>query len=461
MLEFRKRIEEKKENLVADLAGCIRIPSVYAEDGSGYPYGKKVQECLEYMLETAARLGFPVHNMDNQLGWCEYGEGEEMIAVLCHLDVVPEGDGWTVPPYEGLVRDGRIYGRGTMDDKGPAMAALYGLLALKEAGVPLKRRIRLLFGLNEETGSADMKYYLKHGGEVPVMGVTPDGEYPVINGEKGLINEVFSGSFRQEGGVRLAEIRGGEAHNIVPAEARARLLCSPETAREIAEMKEDQIAIELTEDGVSVTAAGVGAHGGTPWEGENAIGRLLIFLDKLPLGGEEARAVSFLAGRIGMEWDGASLGIGMEDEESGKLTLNLGVIEGQSCGGELTLSVKLNYRYPVTKKFEDCGPQVEAAFKEAGFFMASLNHKASLYMEPDSPLVSRLLEVYARLTGQEARPKCIGGGTYAKMMPNTLAFGPIFPGDEVREHKPDEYMELERLVDNAEILAEAMYELAK
>ena len=262
MLEFRKRIEEKKENLVADLAGCIRIPSVYAEDGSGYPYGKKVQECLEYMLETAARLGFSVHNMDNQLGWCEYGEGEEMIAVLCHLDVVPEGDGWTVPPYEGLVRDGRIYGRGTMDDKGPAMAALYGLLALKEAGVPLKRRIRLLFGLNEETGSADMKYYLKHGGEVPVMGVTPDGEYPVINGEKGLINEVFSGSFRQEGGVRLTEIRGGEAHNIVPAEARARLLCSPETAREIAEMKEDQIACELTEDGVSVTAAGVGAHGG-------------------------------------------------------------------------------------------------------------------------------------------------------------------------------------------------------
>ena len=193
LLEFRKRIEEKKENLVADLAGCIRIPSVYAEDGSGYPYGKKVQECLEYMLETAARLGFPVHNMDNQLGWCEYGEGEEMIAVLCHLDVVPEGDGWTVPPYEGLVRDGRIYGREPWMTKGPPWRR-FTALALKEAGVPLKRRIRLLFGLNEETGSADMKYYLKHGGEVPVMGVTPDGEYPVINGEKGLINEVF---FRQ------------------------------------------------------------------------------------------------------------------------------------------------------------------------------------------------------------------------------------------------------------------------
>ena len=183
-MDFRKFAEEHRDALIADLQGCIRIPSVYADDESGYPYGKPVQECLEYMLETARRLGFPVHNMDNQVGWCEYGQGEEMVAVLCHLDVVPEGDGWSVPPYEGLVKDGRIYGRGTMDDKGPALAALYGLAALREAGLTPRRRIRLIFGLNEETGSADMKYYLRHGGEVPVMGITPDGEYPVINGER-------------------------------------------------------------------------------------------------------------------------------------------------------------------------------------------------------------------------------------------------------------------------------------
>lgn len=461
MLEFRKLIEEKKENLIADLQGCIRIPSVYAEDDSGFPYGKAVQECLEYMLETARKLGFSVHNMDNQAGWCEYGEGDEMTAVLCHLDVVPEGDGWTVPPYEGLVADGRIYGRGTMDDKGPAMAALYALLALKESGVKLKRRVRVIFGLNEETGSADMKYYLKHGGEVPVMGFTPDGEYPVINGEKGLVNETFACRFRQSGEIRLLELEGGEAHNIVPAEAWARLSCSCEMAEQITAMQEEKITCAPTEDGVRIKAAGVSAHGGTPWEGENAIGRLMIFLNRLPLSGDLARVVKLLAEKIGMECDGASLGIAMEDEVSGGLTMNLGVIQGTAQGEECEISVKLNYRYPVTKSFEDCGPKVEAAFAETGFQVLALNHKASLYMEPDSPLVSKLLEVYARCTGQEAAPKCIGGGTYAKMMPNTLAFGPIFPGDEVREHKPDEYMELDRLIDNAEILAEAMYELAR
>ena len=154
------------------------------------------------------------------------------------LDVAPEGDGWTVPPYEGLVADGRIYGRGTMDDKGPAMAALYALLALKESGAELKRRVRVIFGLNEETGSADMKYYLKHGGEVPVMGFTPDGEYPVINGEKGLVNETFACRFRQSGEIRLAELEGGEAHNIVPAEAHVRLSCPRELAEQIAALQE-------------------------------------------------------------------------------------------------------------------------------------------------------------------------------------------------------------------------------
>ena len=187
----------------------------------------------------------------------------------------------------------------------------------------------------------------------------------------------------------------------------------------------------------------------------------MLFLNRLPLTGELAGIVKLLAEKIGMECDGASLGIAIADEVSGGLTMNLGVVQGSVQGEECEISVMLNYRYPVTKSFEECGPKVEAAFEEAGFRSVSLNHKAGLYMEPDSPLVSRLLGVYARCTGQEAVPKCIGGGTYAKMMPNTLAFGPIFPGDEVREHKPDEYMELDRLIDNAEILAQAMYELAR
>lgn len=455
-MNFNKLIEGYQDALIADLQGCVQIPSVYADDNSGYPYGQKVQDCLEYMLSLAQKMGFETCNMDNQLGWCEYGQGDEMVGVLCHLDVVPEGEGWDMPPYSGLVADGKVFGRGTMDDKGPAVAALYALAALKESGVPLKRRIRLLFGLNEETGSADMKYYIQHGGEVPVMGITPDGEYPLINGEKGLVTEFFARSWKQEGEIQVIELKGGAAHNIVPDKAHALLRCSEKLAKEIAAMEAEKITCTCTGDGVRVDALGINAHGGTPHEGENAIGRLMLFLNRLPLEGDFARVVSMLAEKIGMEWDGTSLKTAMEDELSGPFTMNLGVVEADSN----RIEVKTNYRYPVTRSFEECGPVVKEAFHNAGFETTHFLHKAALYMPPESELVRKLLKVYSDYTGDHSGPKCIGGGTYAKMIPNTLAFGPIFPGDEVREHKPNEFIEIGRLMDNAKILANAMYELA-
>ena len=456
MMKFQKYIHEQMPRLITDLQGCIRIPSVYAQDGSGYPYGKPVHECFEYVLDCAQKLGFSTVNMDDQVGWCEYGSGKEMVAVLAHLDVVPEGDGWTVPPYEGLVQDGKIFGRGTMDDKGPALCALYALKAVADSGLPLKRRIRILFGLNEETGSADMAYYKAHGGEIPVMGFTPDGEYPIINGEKGLVNETYRCEFPGEGKLQIRSLWGGTAHNIVPNYAKAELICDGNTAQKICQTEACKITCTLTDTGVLVEAQGINAHGGTPWEGENAIGRLMQFLNRLPFEGKLKTAVSFLADRLGMEWNGASLGIAMEDEVSGILTMNPGVLRGDST----SMEVKLNYRYPVTKQFDQCGPQVKAAFEAAGFERTAAGHKEKLYMPPEHPLVKTLLKVYADCTGLDATPKSIGGGTYAKMIPNVLAFGPIFPGDEVREHKPDEFMELSRLCDNANIIAEAIYAMA-
>lgn len=455
-MRFDEFIENQKEDLIAHLRQCIQIPSVYRVDDSGNPYGQPLRDCLDYMLDLCRAMGFDAQEMDGQVGWCEYGQGEEMIAVLGHLDVVPEGDGWSVPPYEGRVVNGKIYGRGAMDDKGPVVAALYALKAIKESGLPLRRRIRLLFGLNEETGSADMKYYVSHGGEVPVMGITPDGEYPVINGEKGLVTEFFARDWEQTGPIRLVRLQGGSAHNIVPDRACAELACGPDLIKQICAMTAEQITCTATGSGVYIEASGVNAHGGTPYEGENAIGRLMLFLDQLPLEGDFAQVVTMLAGKIGMEWDGSSLGIAMEDELSGPLTMNLGVVEADARHVE----VKTNYRYPVTRKFEECGPEVEAAFESAGFHQSHLLHKAAIYMPPESELVRKLLKVYSEYTGDCSGPKCIGGGTYAKMIPNTLAFGPVFPGDEVREHKPDEFMEIERLLDNAKILAAAMYELA-
>lgn len=446
-----------QKEMIACLQENLRIPSVQGDAQEGAPYGIQVRKSLDHALSAAESLGFHSVNVDDHVGWCEYGEGEEMVAVLGHLDVVPAGDGWTCDPYGGEIRDGKIWGRGTTDDKGPSIAALFALAALRNSGLSLRRRIRLIFGCNEETGSADIKYYLSHGGEIPVMGFTPDGEYPVINGEKGIINAAFSTEFVQTGEITLLAMEGGTAPNVVPAAAWAKLGCSKEIAQKLVVNQIPKVNFTVTEYGLFVEAEGISAHGSTPGLGENAIGRLLIALDTLPLSQEVAVPIHFLATKLGMETDGTSAGIGLYDEVSGGLTLNLGTIHADSH----KLCVKINYRYPVTREYSDCGPAFNKAFADAGFVLDSEVHKSKLYIPSDSELVSTLLKVYSQQTGLTGEPKSIGGGTYAKMLPNTLAFGPIFPGDEIREHKPDEYISIENLTKNAQIIAAAMYEMAK
>ena len=456
-MDLSERILSLEPQLLSCLQENLRIPSVQGEAQADAPYGLEVRRCLEHILNAAEKLGFHTVNVDNHLGWCEYGEGEEMVAVLGHLDVVPAGDGWSFDPWGGEIRDDRIWGRGTMDDKGPSIAALFALAAIRDCGLPLRRRIRLLFGCNEETGSADVKYYLAKGGEIPVMGFTPDGEYPVINGEKGIINATFSRTLHQSGEIRLLSIHGGTAPNVVPASACAKLSCSQELARKIVKLTSPKVRYTATDYGLFVEADGVSAHGSTPGLGENAIGRLMMALDTLPLEGELAEAVHFLSETLGMESNGQSAGIHLCDDVSGELTLNWGTLEADAE----KMSLKINYRYPVTKTYEDCAPILNGRFSDAGFMKEAELHKEKLYIPESSELVQTLLSVYKTHTGLDGTAKCIGGGTYAKMLPNILAFGPIFPGDEVREHKPDEFLEIPKLMKNAQIIAAAMYEMAK
>ena len=455
-MELKALLHADQDAIIEKLQKAISFRSVREDDGSGYPYGQGVQDCLEYMLQVGEELGFRTANMDNQVGWAEYGEGEEMIAVLGHLDVVPEGDGWTVPPYESVVKDGLIYGRGSTDNKGPIVAALYAMKAIREAGIPLRRRIRVLMGTNEETGSADMKHYLAHGGEVPVMGFTPDADYPVINGEKGLVTSTFARQWKQNGDIRIVKLVAGEAPNIVPEKAWVQLSCSAAVAEEICGHSMEKVRYLAVDGGVRIEADGASAHAAGPWNGENAAGRLLLALRELPLKGEVGEVVAFLADKIGMEHDGTSLGIKLYDDASGPLTLNMGVVTADENG----ISLKLNYRYPVTFTAEDCIPMLEKQFADAGFERTAHIHKNALYMAPDSPLVKALTDVYVRCTGLDGTPVCIGGGTYAKSIPNTLAFGTTFPGQETRVHKSDESISIEHLMRNAEIIAEAMCALA-
>ncbi len=387
--------------------------------------------CLNWVLNLAKDMGFRTRNLDNMVGWAEYGEGEELITVLGHLDVVPAGSGWTKDPFGGEIVDGRLYGRGATDDKGPMLAALYALKAIKDQGLPLKRRVRLLFGTEEETGCQDMKYYVEHGGEVPTFGFTPDGEFPLIHGEKGILIETYRCTFAPG---QISSLWGGTAANMVPDAAYA-----------------------VLPDGSRLEAAGVAAHGAEPWNGKNAIGVLLQKLQPLPFTGQLKTALQFLHSRIGTETDGASLGIAMADEISGPLSFNMGMLRGD----EQSLEVTVNYRYPVTKDYVNCAPQVQAAFAQAGFTQTQTYHDEKLFIPETSPLIEKLLGVYNSYLGTQARPICIGGGTYAKSMPNTVAFGPIFPGDEMTEHRPDEYIALDRLQQNFDLIRLAILALAE
>ena len=456
-MELNEYVLTMQDPLLQTLQENIRIPSVQGPAAEGAPYGTEVRRSLDHILEKASQLGFRTVNADGHLGWCEYGEGEEMVAVLGHLDVVPAGDGWSFDPWGGEIKNDRIFGRGTMDDKGPSIAALYALAAIRDANLPLRRRIRLIWGCNEETGSQDMKYYLAQGGEIPVMGFTPDAEYPVINGEKGIINVTFEKHYTQTGKLRIKSIHGGTAANVVPDAACAELLCPAEMIQQIQQMAIPKVSFTATEEGVLVQAEGISAHGSTPEQGENAVGRLILALDQLPFEGDVKDTIHFLAEKLGMESDGTSAGIRLYDDVSGKLSLNWGTLHADTSA----LSMIINYRYPVTFTYEDCAPAFIKLFADAGFTVVKELHKAKLYVPEDHKLVQTLLKIYKDHTGMDGKAKSIGGGTYAKSLPNIVAFGPIFPGDEVREHKPDEFIEIPKLIKNAQMIASAMYEMAK
>lgn len=452
--KLNEAVAALRPQMVAALQRLVRRRSVEADPLPGKPFGEEVDACFAEALTLCRELGFETTDMDRYIGWCEIGTGDEMVAVLGHLDVVPEGEGWHHPPYAAEIEGGRLYGRGSIDDKGPVVASLFALKAIRDLGIPLNRRVRLLFGLNEETNDRDVLYYKAHGGEIPVLGFTPDGEYPLINGEKGILNGTYTRTLHQTGDYILTRFEGGEASNISPAYAVAEVNCPAEAASKIAAEK---VTVTPIDGGIRVEAEGVAVHGSTPELGENAIGRLAMALAQLPFTGETGECLAFVSERLGMETHGESLGLAMRDGISGDLTMNVGVASFENEALSLTFSV----RYPVTLPYELVYPRLKRGFTLGGFTETEMTHAAALYIPKDSELIRRLLGVYETETGEKAEPKCIGGGTYAKSMPNIVAFGPIFPGDEVREHKPDEYMETRRVIQNAEIIASAMKALAE
>lgn len=461
--ELNKKVDGLKQELVESVQGVLKIKSVEEAPVGDMPYGEGVVKALEYTLDLCEKLGFKTKNIDNYVGYAEYGEGEDYVGILGHLDVVPEGDGWVYPPYGAEIHDNRIYARGSLDDKGPTIAALYGLKAIKDAGLPLSKRVRIIFGTNEETGSKEIEYYLKKE-KPPVSGFTPDAEYPIINGEKGItiFNLVKDLKKKPSNGIKIDYIKGGQRANMVPDYCEAGIVAqNKETVinalNEFKKNHDYNITIEDKEK-LIIKSVGVSAHGSMPQFGKNAIMQLFAFLETLNLGEcDIAEFIKFMNKNAGFDPYGASFGVGLEDKVSGKLSFNIGTI----VMDEYKVNMELNLRYPVTCKLDDMMVPFNKRLEGTGIRVENFEHQEPLYFPVDHPLIKTLQSVYTDITGEEAKLLSIGGGTYAKEMPNIVAFGPIFPGKPDLDHQANEYIDIDELVLNTKIYANAIYELSK
>lgn len=445
-------IDSHSEDMIADLRRIIRIPSVMGEQEDGAPFGKNAADALAEMLDICRGAGLSVRNIDGYVGTADFYPTSEIpeLGILCHMDVVPAGTGWSVPPFDLTEKDGKLFGRGAIDDKGPAIAALYAVKAVKESGMPLKKNLRLIFGTNEENGSADLAYYRKKE-SLPEMLFTPDGEYPVINGEKGMLRI----SYRAETGKSIEALKGGMMINAVPEYAEA-VLCG--VTEDISRFENifDGITFSTEQIGgkLKITARGKSAHASTPETGANAVTALLSVAAELC--GDPA--VSALARLFPYgETDGASVGIKCADEVSGGLTTVLSVI---SCEGGI-LEAKQDVRFPLDKTSGEIISALEKAVDGTGLEMRADMISEPHYVPENSEFVQKLLSVYERVTGEKGYCVAIGGGTYVHDTVGGVAFGAEFPGEENHMHGADEFITRESLIKNAKIFAAAIVELCK
>jgi succinyl-diaminopimelate desuccinylase len=451
-----KEIDKYQERMVADISRLVRCKSVAETPKPGMPFGEGPYKALQMALEISRELGLKTVDLDGYVGYAEYGEGEEYVAVPVHLDVVPEGTGWSVDPYEGVIKDGKLYGRGSSDNKGPSVAAIYALKVLKDLNVQTKRRVRVIFGTNEESGMACLDYYFQKE-PLPLYGFSPDAEYPAYNREKGIMS-VFLKKKTEEltRFTPIVSITAGSAINVVPESCTVTLKetwnDSLEILKDISEGKPGNVYFINEKPGKVIAARGTPAHGSRPEEGLNAVAVMLQYLfEKLP-SLNECEFLQYIKENIGYETDGTSLGIAMEDGLSGKLTNNLGLFRMT----EKEASAGLNIRYPVTCKGEDVLKGLKASARVKNIDVVMESDSPPLYVPEDHPLIQKLMTAYETVTGEKGELRSMGGGTYARKLQNRgIAFG----GTGHNVHQADEHIVIEELMRHARICTQAIYEL--
>ncbi|HAC0981355.1 TPA_asm: dipeptidase PepV [Listeria monocytogenes] len=467
-INWQKEVEARKDDFLEDLKGLLRIPSVRddSKKTEDAPFGPDVKRALDYMMELGKKDGFTAKEVGNVAGHLEYGQGEELVGVLGHVDVVPVGDGWTNGPFEPTLRDGKLYARGVADDKGPTIAGYYALKIIKELGLPLSRRVRIIIGSDEESGMSCVERYFETE-EQPTLGFVPDAEFPIIHAEKGISELDVSFKDGEAGGeaaFRLLSVESGERYNMVPDHSTAILEDVKDFDKVASAFKtflaNHPVEGTLEENGksVKINIVGKSAHAMEPNNGVNAGLHLVAFLGKFKLTGAANDFVTFGRDYLFGDSRAVKLGISYEDAESGELTMNVGVIRYDVAEGG---KYGLNFRYPVTASMDKLKNKMQTVVYEYNAQYTHYEDSKPLFVPKDHPLIQVLQEVYTKQTGEEATLLAIGGGTYARHMETGVAFGALFPGREDTMHQKDEFSYFDDLLKATAIYAEALYKLAK
>ena len=457
-------IASYKEAIIRDTQRLIAFESVYEKsERKDQPFGAAIAAALDCSLEIASDLGFRTRNVDGYMGEVDFGTDGKKIGIIAHIDVVPAGEGWSYPPFEGRVVEGKLYGRGASDDKGPLVASLYAMKAIKDSGLPIKNHVRLLIGCDEESGMRCIQYYLDKE-EQPWGGFSPDGEFPVIFGEKGIYRFRCDSTWadtKVRGRFSLIKIEGGTRANVVPESATA-VLSGNEKLFELAQKElaqfdhEDRLALSRDGDQLVIKVRGQSAHASMPWQGINANNLLLNFLRRLPLAPAAVEQYIYsLADLFADGYQGTNLGIACSDEIFGELTLSLGVLQADSQGG----SASFDLRYPNLDQREQLWQKIAAACASRSLTVTLEQDKPGLYVPQDSPMIQCLLKAYHKVSGRQDEPITIGGGTYCRTLNNFVAYGPVFPGQKQVAHERDEYISIDDLMLCAEIYTQALYSL--
>lgn len=452
-MDAKVLVEKYRNELIEKLAKLVNIESVYGEAEEGAPFGKGPKEALLTALDMLDQDGFKTVNLDNYVGYAEMGEGDDIIGIIGHLDVVPakKEDGWDTDPFAQTEKDGILYGRGVSDDKGAVVASMIAMKVIRDLEIPLNKRIRLIMGTNEESGSKCLEYYVKKEGDV-TYGFTPDGDFPGVYGEKGMIKASYHSL-----NTNILDIEGGSVSNIVCSKCTIKVeknSYSPKTLKEYFNQKNLTYSIEEGTDSDTITVLGVAAHASLPHLGVNAISELFMALKRA---GYQDLFVDFYCSHFGLETDGSLFGAACKDEY-GALTSNNGVIRMKD--GVITGTIDM--RSPVSMNVKQVVRQMqeENKLKDEGGEIVIERTVDPLFYPPESTLVTSLLKAYRDVTGDtETEPMTIGGGTYAKEIGNTIAFGCAFPGKDYRIHNVNEWVEIDELLLQAEIYVQAIINL--